>query len=136
MTASLPLVLVRGPVRVALAPLAWFLAGVDVAVRRPSVLVVGTVLLICVPSRISDVSASGHITAADLAAGVVVAVLAVRLLGGDRSTARRGWLPFGAALAAFAVATVTASDVAASAIGFVRYSELFVLVPVAVAMSL
>jgi O-antigen ligase len=39
-------------------------------------------------------------------------------------------------LTAFAVATVTASDVAASIVGFVRYSELFVLVPVAVAMSL
>jgi hypothetical protein len=135
MTAPLPLV-VRGPVRVALAPLAWLLTAVDVAVRRPSVLVVGTVLLICVPSHISDVSASGHITAADLAAGVVVAVLGVRLLGGDRSTARRGWLPFGAALASFALATVTASDVSASVVGFIRYSELFVLVPVAVAMSL
>ncbi|MFI7598071.1 O-antigen ligase family protein [Actinoplanes sp. NPDC049681] len=136
MTAPLPLTVVRGPMRVALAPLAWLLTAVDVAVRRPSVLVVGTVLLICVPSHISDVSASGHITAADLAAGVVVAVLAVRLLGGDRSTARRGWLPFGAALASFALATVTASDVSASVVGFIRYSELFVLVPVAVAMAL
>ncbi|UQU62877.1 O-antigen ligase family protein [Couchioplanes caeruleus] len=104
-------------------------------VRRPSVLVAGTVLLICVPSRISDVSASGHITAADLGAGLVVAVIAVRLLGGDRSMAGRAWLPFGFALASFAVATVTASDVSASVIGFIRYSELFVLVPVAVAMS-
>ncbi|MGA5300382.1 O-antigen ligase family protein [Nucisporomicrobium flavum] len=104
-------------------------------VRRPSVLVAGTVLLICVPSRISDVSASGHITAADLGAGLIVAVMAVRLLGGDRSVAGRAWLPFGFALASFAVATVTASDVSASVIGFIRYSELFVLVPVAVAMA-
>ncbi|MEV4703385.1 O-antigen ligase family protein [Actinoplanes sp. NPDC049316] len=103
---------------------------------RPSILVAGTVLLICVPSRISDVSASGHITAADLGAGLVVAVVAARLLAGDRSVAGRGWLPFGFALASFAAATVTASDVSASVIGFIRYSELFVLVPVAVAMSL
>ncbi|HEV7962583.1 MAG TPA: O-antigen ligase family protein [Actinoplanes sp.] len=131
-----PRLVLRGPARVALAPLAWLLAAVEVAVRRPSVVVAGTVLLICLPSGITDVSSSGHITAADLAAGAVVAVLAVRILGGARSTARRGWLPFAAALTAFAVATVTASDVAASIVGFVRYSELFVLVPVAVAMSL
>jgi len=124
------------PLRLALAPLATFLAAVDVVVRRPSVMVAGTVLLICLPSGISDVAESGHITAADLAAGAVVAVVAVRLLGGDRSVIRRGWLPFAAVLAALAIATVTASDVAASLIGFVRYAELFVLVPVAVAMTL
>jgi len=104
-------------------------------VRRPSVLVAGTILLVCVPSRIGGAAAAGHVTAADLAAGLVVAVLAVRLLGGDRSTGGRGWLPFGFALASFAVATVTASDVSAGVIGFVRYSEVFVLVPVAVAMA-
>jgi O-antigen ligase len=121
---------------VALAPLAWLLTAVDLVVRRPSLVVAGTVLLICLPSRISDVTASGHVTAADLGAGMVVAALAVRLLGGERSTARRGWLPFAAALTSFALATVTASDVGASVVGFVRYAELFVLVPVAVAMSL
>ncbi len=124
---------VRAPVRVALAPLAWLLAAVDVAVRRPSVLVAATVLVVCVPS---GASGSGRITVADLAAGAVVAVVAVRLLGGERSVVRRGWLPFAAALTSFAVATITATDVAASVIGFVRYAELFVLVPVAVAMSL
>ncbi|MDT4988357.1 MAG: hypothetical protein QOI74_2451 [Micromonosporaceae bacterium] len=126
----------RGPVRVALAPLAWLLTAVDLVVRRPSLIVAGTVLLICLPSRISDVTASGHVTAADLGAALVVAALAVRLLGGARSDARRGWLPFAAALTSFALATVTASDVGASVVGFVRYAELFVLVPVAVAMSL
>jgi O-antigen ligase len=130
------LAVVRGPVRVALAPMAWLLTAVDVAVRRPSVVVAVTVLLICLPSGISDVSSSGHITAADVAAGAVVAVLAVRLLNGERSVAGRGWLPFAAVLVSLALATVTASDVAASIIGFIRYSELFVLVPVAVAMSL
>jgi O-antigen ligase len=127
---------ISGPVRVALSPLAWLLAAVDVVLRRPSALVAGTVLLICLPSGISDVAASGHITPADLAAGGVVVVLAVRLLSGDRSVARRGWLPFAAVLLALALATVTASDVSASVVGFIRYSELFVLVPVAVAMTL
>ena len=126
----------KAPLRVGLAPLAWLLAAVDAGIRRPSLIVAGTLLLICLPSGISDVSSSGHITAADLAAGLVVGAVAVRLLGGQQSVARRGWLPFAFALAAFALATVTATDVAASMIGFVRYAELFVLVPVAVAMSL
>jgi O-antigen ligase len=134
MTTLMPVV--RGPIRVVLSPLAALLAAVDVVLRRPSVLVTATILLICAPSHISDVATSGHITAADLAAGGVVAILAVRLLGGERSSVQKGWIPFAAALTAFAIATVTASDVAASIIGFVRYSELFVLVPVAVAMSL
>ncbi|MEV6489922.1 O-antigen ligase family protein, partial [Actinoplanes sp. NPDC051633] len=49
---------------------------------------------------------------------------------------RRGWLAFAAALFSFALATITASDVLTSAVGFIRYAEIFVLVPVAVAMSL
>jgi O-antigen ligase len=118
------------PAGVLPVPFAWL--------RRPSVLVAGAVLLTCVPSGISDVATSGHVTPADVAAGVVVIVIAARLLNdkGERSVSRRGWLPFAAVLIALALATVTASDVSASVIGFVRYSELFVLVPVAVAMSL
>jgi O-antigen ligase len=127
---------VTTPLRVALAPLAWLLATVELAVRRPSVVVVATVLLICLPSQITDVAASGHITPADVLACAVVAVVAIRLLRGERSAARRGWLPFAFVLIALALATVTASDVAASIVGFIRYSELFVLVPIAVAMSL
>ena len=133
--SALPPVL-RGPVRVALAPLAWLLAAGAVAVRRPSVVVAATVLVICLPSWVNDLLPSGRITVADIAAGAVVAVLAVRLLRGERSLSGRGLLPFAAALTSFALATVTATDVAISVIGFVRYSELFVLVPIAVAMSL
>ncbi|MFI6070380.1 O-antigen ligase family protein [Actinoplanes sp. NPDC051343] len=128
---------VRSPARVALSPLAWLLAGIDFAIRRPSALVAGTLLLTCLPSGISDVADSGHVTPADLGAGLVVAAVAVRMLTGtERSAVRRGWLPFAAVLTALALATVTASDVSASIIGFARYAELFVLVPVAVAMSL
>lgn len=126
---------VRGPVRVALAPLAALLAALGFVLRRPSALVAATVLLICLPSGLGDLG-SGRITVADLAAGGVVAVLAVRLIRGERCTTRRGWLPFAAVLASLAIATVTATDVTSSAVGFIRYSELFVLVPVAVAMSM
>jgi O-antigen ligase len=127
---------VRGPVRVALAPLAGLLAAVDAAVRRPSVMVVGALLLICLPSGLGDLSGSARVTAADLAAGLLVAVIAVRFARGERSAAGRGWIPFAAVLFSLALATVTASDVSVSVVGFVRYSELFVLVPIAVAMSL
>jgi O-antigen ligase len=135
LTLPRPRDVARGPVRVALAPLAALLAAVQLAVRRPSVLVAVTVLLICLPSGLGDLG-SGRITVADLAAGGVVAILAVRLIGGERCTARRGWLPFAAVLVSLAIATVTATDVTSSAVGFIRYSELFVLVPVAVAMSM
>jgi O-antigen ligase len=107
--------------------------------RRPSLLVVATVLLVTPPSDVHDVSAS-HVTPADLAAGAVILAVALRLgggmLGGGGIRDRRGWVPFAAAVASFAIATVTAVDVATSMRGFVRYSELFVLIPVAVALSL
>jgi O-antigen ligase len=126
----------RGVVRVALAPLAWLLAAVDTAVRRPSLVTAAMVLLVCLPSEPQDVSSTGHVTAADLAAVVLVGVIAVRMIAGDRATVGAGWLPFAMALVAFAVATVTAQDVGVSPVGFVRYAELFVLVPVAVAMTI
>jgi O-antigen ligase len=120
------------PLRVGLAPLANLLAVVDAVIRRPSILVVASIAAVCLPTSF----AGGRLTIADLIGGLVVAALAIRLVGGDRTTGRRGWLAFAAALFSFALATVTAADVLTSAIGFIRYAEIFVLVPVAVAMSL
>jgi hypothetical protein len=104
---------------------------------RPSFLVAGTILLVCAPNTVTDVTTS-QLSAADVGAGAVVAAVAVRLLssGPHSLQSRYGWLPFGVALASFALATVTASDVSASAIGFIRHAEIFVLVPVAVALTL
>jgi O-antigen ligase len=120
---------------VAVAPLAWVLAAVESAVRRPSLAVAATVLLVCLPSDIQDVSSGGHITAADLAAGGVILAVAVRMWAGDRVASPRAWVPYAAAVTAFAAATVTATDVGESVRGFVRYTELFVLVPLAAAMA-
>src|SRR5438477_6081762 len=132
--------ILRAPVTVALAPLAWALTAVNAAVRRPSLAVGATVLLVCLPSGTQDVSASGKITPADIAAAGVIALVAFRLLTGsrgpDRVTIRHGWIPYAAAVASFAVATVTATDIGTSARGFIRYTELFVLVPVAAAMAI
>jgi O-antigen ligase len=128
--------ILRAPVTVALAPLAWALAVVNTAVKRPSLAVGATVLLVCLPSDVQDVSTSGHITSADVAAGGVIVLIAIRLFAGDRVATPRGWLPYAAAVASFALATITATDVGASARGFVRYTELFVLVPVATALAI
>jgi O-antigen ligase len=104
--------------------------------RWPSFAVAAAVLLVCVPSGTQDVATSGHITPADVMAAGAIVLVAVRLLAGDRVGIRRGWLPYAAAVTSFAIATVTALDVAASARGFVRYTELFVLVPVAAALAI
>jgi O-antigen ligase len=127
---------VDGTLRLILAPLATVLSAVDAAVRRPSLAVAGSVLLVCLPSQISDVSASGHITAADVAAAGVIAAVVVRMVAGDRVATPWGLVPFAAAIASLALATVTAVDAASSVRGFIRYAELFVLIPVAVAMTL
>ena len=125
-----------GPQRFLLAPMAVLLAVAERVIHRPSILIVASVVAVCLPANISNLTGDGRITVADLVAGLLVAVLAIRLIGGDRTITRRGWLPFAAALFSFALATVIASDVLASAVGFIRYAEIFVLVPVAVAMSL
>jgi O-antigen ligase len=127
--------IVAGPARVVLAPLAGLLTAVAAAVRRPSLVVAVTVLLVCLPGPVQDIDPAGHVTVVDLAAGVVVLIVAVRVAAGDRISTRRGWLPFAAAVGSFALATVTAADAGESLRGFVRYTELFVLIPVAVALA-
>jgi O-antigen ligase len=119
----------QAPLRLGLAPLATLLAGIGAVIRRPSILVVASILAITVPGQ-------GRLTVADLIAGLLVAAVTIRLIGGDRTAGRRGWIPFAAALFSFALATITASDVLTSSVGFIRYAEIFVLVPIAVAMSL
>jgi putative peptidoglycan lipid II flippase len=118
-----------------LAPLAVTLAGLRAALRRPSLLVAATVLLVCLPSGREDLSGGAHIGPADLASLALVAVAAVRMLAGERPLTRRGWVPFAAVLLALAAATITSADTAASLTGFVRYAQVFVLVPVAVLVA-
>ncbi|RKE21789.1 O-antigen ligase [Streptomyces sp. TLI_171] len=103
---------------------------------RPSWLAAATVLLVCVPTGEKDVSASVHVTPADLASLALVGLIAVDLL--------RGRLPrldpaacalFGGVVLAAAVATVHSIDPASSLTGFVRLSQIFVLVPAAVLLA-
>ncbi|MGW4382410.1 O-antigen ligase family protein [Kitasatospora sp. NPDC004531] len=107
-----------------------------IAAPRPSLLAAATVLLVCVPTGEKDVAAAVHVTPADLASLALVGLTAVGLL--------RGRLPrldpaaaalLGAVVLAAAVATVHSVDPAASLTGFVRLTQIFVLVPAAVLLA-
>lgn len=98
---------------------------------------VATVLLLALPVPGAGTAASADALPADLASGVAVLCCLARLL------ARRARpLPAGAVLVAgltvtgLAVATVTASDPVAALPGFVRYLQIFVLVPLAVCLTI
>ncbi|GHH58715.1 membrane protein [Kitasatospora indigofera] len=104
---------------------------------RPSLLAAATVLLVCVPTGEKDVTAAVHVTPADLASLALVALLGLDLLRGRTPRiGRTACALFGAVVLAAAVATVGSIDPAASATGFVRLTQVFVLVPVAVLCAL
>lgn len=96
-----------------------------------------TVLVLCVPVRTSDVTTSGKITAADAASMVLVVWCLVRLLRGrgGRLTPMAAAV-LGAPAVAFAVTTAASADPWASLPGFVRYLQIFVLIPGAVLLLL
>lgn len=119
------------PLQVALTPLASLLAAGHAVVKRPSILVAAALLIVCVPSPYQDLGAS--VTIADAVAGLAIIAVAVRM---NRIRSRRGWIPYAAVIVALACATLGAQDIGESVRGFVRYAELFVLVPVAVALSI
>jgi O-antigen ligase len=106
-------------------------------VRRslPATLAALTVLAVCVPTGGGEISGAVTITPADVISALLVAVVSLRVLAGDRPPRSRVWLAMAVAVLAFGVATVTSADPAASLSGFVRYLQLFVLVPAAVALA-
>ncbi|WP_070008960.1 O-antigen ligase family protein [Streptomyces abyssalis] len=96
-----------------------------------------TVLVLCAPVQTGDVTVSGKITPADAASLVLVVWCLVRLLrgrGGRLKPAAAAVL--GAPAVAFAVATAASADPWASLPGFVRYLQIFVLVPGALLLLL
>ena len=123
--------LVRG---LLLSPLAAVLWVAHQLVRRPSILVALTLVAACLPG-VGGESTSVNVTPADLLALALVGAIGLRVAAGDRPLSHRAWVPFALVLIALAVATVASQDPAASLPGFIRYVELFVLVPVAVAAA-
>jgi O-antigen ligase len=119
------------PLAVLLSPLASLLSAGHAVLKRPSILVAAALLIVCLPSPWQDLG--GSATVADAVVGLAVIAVALR----HRPTrSRRGWIPYAAVVVALACATLGAQDISESVRGFVRYAELFVLVPVAVALSI
>ncbi|MBG0813273.1 O-antigen ligase family protein [Planomonospora sp. ID82291] len=107
-----------------------------IAARRgPGVLAAAVVLCVCVPVRRDDPASAFHATPADLASVALVAAAAVSLLAGGRRLPVRVLVLVPPVVAACA-ATMASHDVMASLPGLVRYLQVFVLVPLAVAVAL
>ncbi|MGW5686433.1 O-antigen ligase family protein [Nonomuraea sp. NPDC003754] len=104
-------------------------------VRRPSVLAALTVLLTCLPDGRADQAAAAHVTAADIASVGLILVAAACL------AARRATLP-GRALVlvpvvlAATIATLASPDMFTSLPGHLRHIQIFVLIPLAVVVTL
>ncbi len=112
------------------------LAAARAVAARPAALAALTVLLVCVPVGNRDVSASVHITPADLGSAALVVAVVARVLAGDRLPRTGLWVAVAAAVLGFGLATLTSRDPVTSGSGFVRYLQLFVIVPVAVVLAL
>ena len=102
---------------------------------RPAFLAALTVLLICVPVGNKDVSASVHITPADLGSVALVLSVLPRVLAGARLSGSPLWVAMSAVVVGLAVATIGSQDAWTSMSGLIRYLQLFVIIPVAVVLA-
>ncbi|MEV0412644.1 O-antigen ligase family protein [Streptomyces sp. NPDC050448] len=94
-----------------------------------------TVLLLLAPIAAGDASTSGKVGPADAASLVLVLVCAVQALRGRvRELSPLGVVVLGVPAVGLAVATATAGDPHAALPGFVRYLQVFVLVPAAIVL--
>src|SRR6266568_6279206 len=114
-------------------------SSVPEVVRSPVVLVLLVLVAICWPSSQASTQISrARPTPADAAAALLAGFLVARLLRPHGpAQLRSGWLAPVAALAATAGVSVfvAAAPVLALA-GYVRFLEVFVLVPIAVAVTM
>lgn len=109
------------------------------AVDRPAWLAGLVILLLVVPAAESgETSAAAHVRPADLAAGLLVLLVARLVLTGRLGVRVR--TPLVAIAAAMTLAgglsTLTAHDQIAALVGWARLTEVIVLVPIAVALSI
>ncbi|MFJ8017645.1 O-antigen ligase family protein [Streptomyces sp. NPDC096339] len=111
--------------------------GVPVLLRRhwPLLPLAATVLFLLAPLPAGDATASGKVGPADAASLVLALVCAVQAVRGRvRALSPTAVLVLGAPGVGLAVATMTAGDPYAALPGFVRYLQVFVLVPAAVVL--
>jgi O-antigen ligase len=113
------------------------LAAVVSAIRaRPSLLAAATVFVLCVPPGPRPEQSSA-LAPADLTALVLVLMtITLAIVNRDLGVKRNMLLAFLGLTFAATLATWTATDVPLSAVGWVRQFEIFVAVPLAVALSL
>jgi O-antigen ligase len=110
--------------------------------RLPAALAAATVLLVCLPTGGDrDVTAAVHVTPADVASVGLAGVCGLRSVAALRRNGpgllpTRAALLFSGVLLAAAAATAASQDPAQSLSGFVRVIQVFVLVPLAVLLSL
>ncbi|MFD3518246.1 O-antigen ligase family protein [Streptomyces sp. NPDC058657] len=103
----------------------------------PLLPVLATVLLLAAPVDGGGAGGPARVTPADAASGALVLCALVRVLRhGPRPLAPAAAFVFGAPAVACAIATVTSADPALSLTGFVRYLQVFVLVPLAVVLMI
>jgi O-antigen ligase len=107
----------------------------------PGLLAAATVLLVCVTPSDQDVTAAVHITPADVSSLALVGLCALRAVaalrrGGAGLLPVRAAVLFSGVLLAVAVAAAASQDPHQSLSGFVRLTQVFVLVPIAVLLSL
>ena len=110
--------------------------------RFPAALAAATVLLVCLPTGgDQDVTAAVHVTPADVVSVGLVGACALRAAAALRRGRSRllplpAALLFGGVVLAVAAATAASQDPSQSLSGFVRAVQVFVLVPLAVLLSL
>ncbi|SEG47217.1 O-antigen ligase [Actinacidiphila yanglinensis] len=96
-----------------------------------------TIALLAAPVTPGDVTTSGKVTPADAASAVLVLACAVRLLRDRRRLLTpAAAIVLGAPVVGFAVAAITSPDPGAGVTGFLRYAQVFVLVPAALVLLL
>ncbi|MET7326637.1 O-antigen ligase family protein [Nonomuraea sp. NPDC005650] len=105
--------------------------------RRPSLAAAATVLLTCLPVGRQDLSSGVQVTAADVASLLLVAVAGIVALA---SHPTRALVPVRAVVlvpvvGAAGLAVLGSPDVLVSLPGYVRYLQVFVLIPLAVLVT-
>ena len=135
MTVGVPPAFARAGQDVLLRPLAGLVVVVRAVMSRPAWLAALTVLLICVPTG-RDPSASVNVTPGDLGSAALVVAVLPRALAGARLPTNRLSIVIAAAVLAFGLAAVTSPDPVTSLSGFVRYVQIFVVVPVALVLAI
>ncbi|WP_433228868.1 O-antigen ligase family protein [Actinomadura formosensis] len=102
--------------------------------RRPSWLIAVTVATVGIPPGPDAFGPGVQITAGDVAGLALVLVAAFLLVTGRVQMPRAALPAFGPLVVGLGVSTVCSADITASLAGFVRNTQIFVLVPLAVVL--